>query len=613
MTIQKAYHILKHTFGLKEFRHQQKKAIKSVFAQKDSLVLMPTGGGKSLCYQVPALCLDGLTLVISPLISLMSNQVAALKLNGVAAEYLNSTLDYSQWRDICDRARNNKIKLLYLSPEGLNSDGFQNQLNHLDISLIAIDEAHCVSQWGHEFRKDYIELKWIKKAFPETPLMALTATADQKVRQDIIANLKLKKPAIFLSSFDRPNITYTVRPRTKGVDQIIEMIQRDHMGQCGIVYCQTRSKVEVTASKMQKKGLKAIAYHAGMSDQERKKAQSTFEQNDDIIVVATIAFGMGIDKPNVRFVAHLDMPKNIEGFYQETGRAGRDGAPASAFMLYGLQDLIRNKHFLEQSDAKGAYKKSAEEKIEKMLQFCELTRCRRQFLLDYFDEFGSSACGNCDVCLNQIELEERTQEAQMFLSTVYRTGQRYGLNYNIDVLKGNKTDTVLKNQHHHLSVFGIGKNLTNKTWQNLARNLIFQGLLEYENLEYKTLRLTEKARGLLSGSETFSMQKEVKLKKQQSSSAHRIDKKTTNSLASVDGDLLEKLKELRLKIASEQGIPAFYIFSNKTLEDMSLMKPRNKSEFMMVHGVGEKKSELYFQKFTQLIEDYQQETSAPSS
>lgn len=598
--IKSSYDILKNIFGYNEFRSVQKDVIKNVFNKKDSLVLMPTGGGKSLCYQIPALELEGMGIVVSPLISLMSNQVASLKINGVKAEFLNSSLTLENWQDVVERIKNNDIKILYLSPEGLNSPRIRSLLKQAQISLIAIDEAHCVSQWGHEFRKDYIELKWIKSEFPEVPILALTATADQRVRNDIIQNLNLKEPKVFLTSFDRPNITYHIRPKSNGIDEIAKLITTHHPNECGIIYCQTRNKVDKTGQKLQEKGFKAITYHAGLSDDERARAQHLFETEDNIIIVATIAFGMGVDKPNVRFVAHMDMPKNIESYYQETGRAGRDGKSSNAWMFYGVEDLIRNKHFLEQSDAQGQYKLIAEQKIDQMLGLCELTTCRRQYLLNYFEEKLEQPCGNCDVCLGKVQTEDFTKEAQMLLSTVFHTGQTYGIQYNIDVLRGSEGSLIKQRGHDTTSIYGLGKHLSEKRWKDLSRNLIFRRYLIYSNLEYKTLALGEKSRALLKGEESFYIPKKVKT----THSKKKIKSRSTSLTEDLDQDLLAELKDLRSEIADELEVPAFYVFSNKTLEDMSLIKPTDRDQFLLVHGVGQKKCDSYSEVFINKIKQF---------
>lgn len=595
--MQRATEALHQYFGYDEFRGVQKEVIENVFAGRDSLVLMPTGGGKSLCFQIPALCLDGLTVVISPLISLMSNQVNLLKLHGIHAATLHSAMDGSEWDNQVKKIENETCRLLYLSPEGINSSKVRRLIKNLPIGLIAIDEAHCVSQWGHEFRRDYIALSWLKKEFPQTPLIALTATADKKVRADILQNLGMSEAKVFMTSFDRPNITYHIRPKTNGVDELAQLIQENYPGECGIVYCQTRNKVDQVSLKLQKIGIKAVSYHAGMADNERKNAQRLFENENDIIVVATIAFGMGIDKPNVRFVAHLDMPKNIESYYQETGRAGRDGSKASAWMFYGLGDLVRNKHFLENSDAFGAYKKQAEKKMEQMMALCESASCRRQYILTYFDEDSPEKCGNCDICLGYFEKEDLTNEAKMFLSAVFRSQQNFGVTHLVDILRGAKSENVIQRKHDELSVFGIGEHLSVKKWKAIARNLTFRGYLAYNNLEYKTLKLTQKAAEILQDKTPFILRQEAKIKSKDTLS---------EPVSYVDDDLLSQLKSLRAQMAKEQNVPAFYIFSNKTLEDMALLRPVNRDQLLLVHGVGEKKSEAYGKKFLEQISLYAQ-------
>lgn len=594
MSLKQAYEVLENTFGYREFRGVQEAVIRGVFDQQDALVLMPTGGGKSLCYQVPALVLPGITLVVSPLISLMANQVGLLELNGVKAGALNSSLSYPEWRTICEACENGEIKLLYVSPEGVNSPRLQKLLSTLPLSLIAIDEAHCVSQWGHEFRRDYIELGWLKQAYPETPMLALTATADKRVREDILKNLKIAKAQQFLASFDRPNILYQVRPKSKGLDELLTLIKTHCPDQCGIIYCQTRNKVDQVSQKLRTLGYRALPYHAGLDDEERQNTQRVFETRDDVLVVATIAFGMGIDKPNVRFVAHLDMPKNIESYYQETGRAGRDGEKAFAWMFYGLEDLLRNKHFLERSEARGAYKKAAEKKIEQMLEFCETTTCRRQFLLRYFDEHLADPCGFCDICLGEFEIEDLTTEARMLLSCVFKTEQRYGVNYNIDVLRGTLSEAVERNGHQRLSVFGIGKHLSASRWRAVARNMIFRGLLNYANLEYKTLKLSPTSADLLKGEVKFELHIEKKASKKTTKTAQPTD-------ADINLDLFEQLKELRNQIAQKLGIPAYMVFTNKSLEDMTHMRPTTKDQFLLVNGVGQKKCDSYGERFMKLI------------
>jgi ATP-dependent DNA helicase RecQ len=591
----KALEILNKVFGYDQFRLNQESAIEGVLSGRDTFVLMPTGGGKSLCYQVPMLSMDGVGLVISPLISLMVNQVNALKVNGVAASYLNSTLSSEEYNEVLSSCRAGETKILYVSPEGLRSQRLLNFLDSIELSLIAVDEAHCVSQWGHEFRPDYRELSSLKQLFPSTPLIALTATADEKVRKDIVDQLKLENPLELVSSFDRPNIKYQISPREKGVDQLVKFINGSHEKECGIVYCQTRNKVESVAQKLSSLGFNAHAYHAGLADEERARVQGLFESSDDIIIVATIAFGMGIDKPDIRFVCHMGLPKNIESYYQETGRAGRDGNPANAWMIYGLDDLIRNKQFLENSDASGAYKEVAESKIEAMLSFCELTTCRRSYLLNYFDEKVDEDCGNCDCCHGQVQTEDATLEAKKALSTVFRTGQRFGVNHLIEVLQGKVTAKVLNNEHEELSVFGIGKDKTDKYWRRLYRNLIFKKYLVYANLEYKTLRLNQSASEILKEGLDFNVLKVEDSKP--------LKKKNPASIKLEGHDLIlfEELRELRKDLALKLDIPPYLVFPDKTLIEMSSQRPKTQVEMLAVNGVGEKKFERFGLQFLEKI------------
>lgn len=594
--LEKAYQVLQNVFGYEDFRLEQKNAIQAALNKEDAFVLMPTGGGKSLCYQVPALCFDGLTVVISPLISLMKNQVDALKINGVAAEFLNSTLDIDIWNEIYQDVISGDVKLLYLSPEGLASTKIRNLLKNANISFIAVDEAHCVSQWGHEFRSDYKNLGSLRELLPHVPMMALTATADQKVRDDIIANLHLKEVREFVSSFDRANIRYEIRPKDNGTKQLLEFL-KEHEGETGIIYCGTRKKVDQITEKLRDQGLNAYAYHAGLSDVERSLSQEKFEKEEDIIIVATIAFGMGIDKPNVRFVAHLGLSKNIESYYQETGRAGRDGQPAVAWMVYGLDDLVRNKNFLNNSDASGVYKELATTKIDSMLSFCELTTCRRKYLLSYFGEEYPRDCGNCDCCLNEFESHDATLEAKKFLSAVFRTGQNFGAKYIIDILRGAKEEKILNRSHHELSVYGIGRETPAKEWNYIVRNLVFREYLFYKNLEYRTLALAPKALEILKEGKTFSVNRP--LKKLGTGLKTGLSKKREK--LEISDVLLEKLKAKRSALAKKLRVPPYQVFSNRTLEDMAERLPRTQEEFLEVHGVGQKKCQKFADDFLSII------------
>lgn len=599
--MERAYQVLKSVFGYDDFRLQQKNAINSILNKKDTFVLMPTGGGKSLCYQVPALCLNGLTIVISPLISLMKNQVDSLKLNGVAAEFLNSSLDREIWDEIFQDALDGHIKVLYLSPEGLASAKIKSLLRQAEVSMIAVDEAHCVSQWGHEFRSDYMNLGELRDILPETPMIALTATADERVRKDIETNLKLKNHNEFISSFDRQNIRYEILPKDNGVKQLLKFLE-EHQNETGIVYCGSRNRVDQVTAKLRDKGYNAFAYHAGLPDYERHETQERFEKEDDIIIVATIAFGMGIDKPNVRFVAHLGLSKNIESYYQETGRAGRDGEPAVAWMVYGLDDLVRNKNFLENSDAQGNYKKIALDKIDAMLSFSELTTCRRRYLLQYFGEDYPQDCGNCDCCLSDFEKFDATTEAKMFLSAVYRTGQLYGAKYIIDVIRGSKDEKVLERGHNNLSVYGIGKDTPAKEWNFIVRNLIFREILQYRNLEYRTLGLGKHAIKVLKEGEKFEVSRA--LKKNIKSSKKTGIVKASKSSRSGESDLFDRLMAKRSSLAKKLKVPPYRVFNNKSLESMTEIMPRDEVEFLEVHGVGQKKCDEFASEFLPLIKEF---------
>ncbi len=598
--IDKAYDILKGVFGYDDFRLNQKQAIESILEERDTFVLMPTGGGKSLCYQVPALCLDGLTIVISPLISLMKNQVDALKINGVSAEYLNSTLDMDVWNEIYQNVVDGNVKMLYLSPEGLASQKIKNLLKISNVSLVAVDEAHCVSQWGHEFRSDYMTLGSLRDLLPNTPMMALTATADEKVRQDIVTNLRFNNPLELVSSFDRSNIRYEIKPKDNGMKQLLEFLN-NHKGETGIVYCGTRKRVDQVCEKLREKGRNAFAYHAGLSDEDRSMAQDKFEKEEDIIIVATIAFGMGIDKPNVRFVAHMGLSKNIESYYQETGRAGRDGEAAVAWMVFGLDDLVRNKGFLDRSDAQGVYKEIASAKIDSMLSFCELTTCRRKYLLSYFGEEYPQDCGNCDCCLNDFETHDATLEAKKFLSTVFRTGQTFGAKYIIDVLRGSKDEKLLSRGHDQLSVYGIGKDTPAKEWNFIVRNLLFREVLQYRSLEYRTLGLGPKAVGILKEGESFEVNRPLK---KANGSFNKVRK--TIEKDGVHDVLVEKLTDKRSALAKELKVPPYQVFSNKTLIDMASLLPKDEVEFLEVHGVGEKKCQKFANDFLPIIAEFNQ-------
>ncbi len=588
--------ILFDTFGYPSFRGDQLNIIKSVINGDDTFVLMPTGAGKSLCYQLPALYLEGVAIVVSPLISLMTNQVNALKQNGVRAEFINSTLEYSDYKRIEKSAIYGDLDLLYITPEGFQGGRVRDLLDDIDISLFAIDEAHCVSSWGHDFREDYLTLGKIKNDYHDIPIIALTATADKRVRSDILSSLQLDEPNVFISSFERKNIHYKVEAKEQ-VSKQIEQVLKTHAGECGIIYCQTRNKVDTLTKNLQKKGYHAIAYHAGLTSIQREKAQKKFERKDDIVVVATIAFGMGIDKPNVRFVCHNGLPKNIENYYQETGRAGRDGEPSFAYMFYGMDDFVISKSFIDNSEMSQEYREISLNKLKMMLELCELNSCRNKFILNYFGEEAKDECDHCDICSNEVESFDATTHAKKVLSTIYYLNSRFGAGQVVDILLGAKNKKIKDYNHDKLSVYGIGTDLSRSDWNLIIRSLILNEYICYSNPEYRTLGLTKKSGKILKGESEFSVTKKLGVVK-----SHRKAVKTNSSeFEDYDKELFQILKDHRYKMAKEKGVPPFVIFSDKTLKDLSIKKPRNESEFLDVYGVGKSKSEKYGSIFLELI------------
>lgn len=586
----KALNILKEVFGYPAFRGQQAEVIAHLADGGDCLVMMPTGGGKSLCYQIPALLRDGVAVVVSPLIALMQNQVAALHEIGVRAAVLNSSLSSQEAAVVERKLLASEYDLLYVAPERLLTSRFLNLITRIPIALFAIDEAHCVSQWGHDFRPEYSQLSVLHERFPKVPRIALTATADMDTRKEIIERLGLDVARVFVSSFDRPNIRYQVIDKANSRVQLLAFIQAEHRGDAGIVYCLSRKKVEETTAWLIEKGIRAVAYHAGMSMQARSLNQERFLREEGIIMVATIAFGMGIDKPDVRFVAHLDLPRSIEGYYQETGRAGRDGQAANAWMVYGLGDVIQQRRMIEESEAEFKFKQVATKKLEAMLSLCETTTCRRSHLLSYFGEVSDvTACGNCDVCLNPPQVWDATVEVQKALSCVYRTGQNFGAGHLIDVLRGNLTVRVKEWSHDKVSTFGIGKDLQERTWRAVFRQMVALGLLTTDSEGHGSLNLTAASRVVLKGQQTVYLRLQAKLNR-------LSEKRQDDDLAMMDSTeryLWEQLRTWRAKTAKEYGVPAYVIFHDTTLRELVRLCPQTEDELRLVTGIGMRKLDKY--------------------
>lgn len=594
-TASAAREILARTFGFDEFRPPQEAVIEHVVGGGDALLVMPTGGGKSLCFQLPALLREGTTIVISPLIALMEDQVAAARQLGIRAAHLSSTLHPADRRDVVDSCRRGELDLLYLAPERLQLEDTRELLDTMPVGLVAVDEAHCVSQWGHNFRPDYLELKLFKERWPEIPLVALTATADEATRQDIVERLLIPEAEIFVKGFDRPNIYYEVRPKQNPRAQL-ESFMRGREGQSGIVYCLSRKRTEQFAGHLRDAGFDAIAYHAGMQADERLRNQQRFQRDEGVIVVATIAFGMGIDKPDVRFVFHVDMPKSIEAYYQETGRAGRDGEPADAVMLYGLQDIVLLRQMLA-DQASEQQRRIESHKLDSMLAFCEVTECRRQVLLRYFGE-EASPCGNCDVCIAPRELFDRTEDVQKMLSAIYRTGQRFGANYVIEVLRGGSDERITRFGHNELSVFGLGAEISNDAWRAILRQLVARGLVEVDVQGYGGLRLTAKCRPILRGDERIELPKDPEPKRGQ---RQRRTSRPDETDLIYDEVTFEALRELRTSLAKEAGVPPYVIFHDRTLKEMAALMPQDLDSLAQVGGVGAAKLERYGEAFLTVV------------
>ena len=593
----KALHILQHTFGYDSFRPPQDEIIDTVIDGGDALVLMPTGGGKSLCYQVPALARPGCAIVISPLIALMQDQVSALRQLGVKAAFLNSTLDPVQAMQVEEALLRNELDLLYIAPERLTQERTNALLQSCQIALFAIDEAHCVSQWGHDFRADYLQLGLLHERFPQVPRIALTATADDRTRAEIIQRLDLGQARQFIAGFDRPNIRYRIGLKHNAKQQLLRFLKEEHPRDAGIVYCLSRKKTEDVAFWLQEQGFNALPYHAGLDAGIRADYQSRFLREEGMIMVATVAFGMGIDKPDVRFVAHLDMPKTVESYYQETGRAGRDGAPANAWMVYGLQDVIKLRQMLEGSDGSEDHKRAEQHRLNAMLGLCEITSCRRQSLLKYFGEQLPEPCGNCDSCLEPVDTWDGTEAARKALSVVYRTGQRFGVNHLVDVLRGSEGERIYQYDHHLLPTYGVGKDLDANQWRSVFRQLVARGYLRVDMDRFGALRLEEQCRPLLRGEESIQLRRDAPRSK--------VKQQTRTALPdNIDVALWEALRERRRELAEEQGVPPYVIFHDRTLQEMCLTLPRNATQFGRLTGVGDRKLNKYGESFIEVIDDH---------
>jgi ATP-dependent DNA helicase RecQ len=569
--------------------------VRHVVAGGDAVVLLPTGAGKSLCYQVPALCRPGVAIIVSPLIALMRDQVEALRQQGVEAAALNSALTPDQQRDVRDKLYSGELKLLYVAPERLMTPGFQQMLRDVPISLFAIDEAHCVSQWGHDFRPEYRQLSQIADAFPGVPRMALTATADPQTRDDIIERLQLREGRVFAASFDRPNISYTIVQRDNGKEQLRQFLTR-HEGKSGIVYCLSRKKVEETAEWLNEKGIRALPYHAGMDARIRSRNQDAFLTEENLALVATVAFGMGIDKPDVRYVAHLDMPGSVEAYYQETGRAGRDGDPSEAWMAYGLGDVAQRNRMIGQGDAPEEIKRIERSKLNALLAICETTGCRRQAVLAHFGEAHPGNCGNCDNCRTPAKTWDATEAARQALSAIYRTGQTFGAGHVIDVLRGKATDKVISFSHNNLAVFEVGKDIDQKTWQSVFRQLTAMGFVRVDS-EFGALKLTDEARPVLRGEQPVLLRKEAP--KQTKKDARR-DKAV--AMGEEAHGVFDALRAERARIAKAQGVPPYVVFHDSTLRAMAEGRPGSLDEMGGLPGIGKAKLERYGASFLAVLQ-----------
>jgi ATP-dependent DNA helicase RecQ len=603
----RATDILRDVFGHSQFRDAQAQIIDTLTGGGDALVLMPTGGGKSVCYQVPSLLRQGTGIIVSPLIALMQDQVAAMTQLGVRAAFLNSALDMSAARKVEQALTEGALDMLYVAPERLTTARCLELLAHSRIALFAIDEAHCVSQWGHDFRPEYLQLSVLHERFPDVPRIALTATADPQTRNEIISRLALGNAQVFVSSFDRPNIRYTIVDKNNPREQLLRFLREEHPGDAGIVYCLSRRKVDETAAWLNGHGIPALPYHAGMDTKTRTEHQARFQREDGIVIVATIAFGMGIDKPDVRFVAHLDLPKSIESYYQESGRAGRDGLPADAWMTYGLADVVQQRRLITLSDGSDAFKRVAGSKLDALLGLCETAACRRVRLLSYFGEH-SAPCGNCDTCIEPPQTWDATEASRKALSTVYRTGQRFGAVHLIEVLRGKAAERVTRWGHEKLAVFGIGADLDEAAWRNVFRQLIALGLIEVDYSARGALKLTEASRPVLKGEQPVPMRHLITGKK--AGNKRTPVKAADIELTLADETLLERLKEWRRNEAQSQGVPAYVILHDSSLAEIASIRPATADALSQIGGIGAKKLERYGPTLVTLVSEHDTQTDA---
>jgi ATP-dependent DNA helicase RecQ len=596
--------ILRDKYGYDEFRGDQEAIVERLVDGGDALVLMPTGGGKSLCYQIPSILRHGVGVVVSPLIALMQDQVSAMRQIGVRAAYLNSTLELRHQRAVEGGLRAGKYDLLYVAPERLMTPAFLALLDSLPVALFAIDEAHCVSQWGHDFRPDYIQLSVLHERFASVPRIALTATADDMTRREIVDKLRLEDARTYVASFDRPNIQYRIAVKDRPEAQLHAFLQGEHAGDAGIVYCQTRKRTEKVADFLRQNDYAALPYHAGMDADARREHQQRFLREDGIVMVATVAFGMGIDKPDVRFVAHMDFPQNIERYYQETGRAGRDGLPATAWMLYGLADIAAAGRFIDRSEAGEDHKRVLRGKLNSLLGLCETVECRRQVVLRYFGEDAPDPCGNCDTCLHPVATYDGSVAAQKALSCVYRTGQRFGVMHQIDVLTGKQTQRVADLAHDQLSTFGVGSDMSANEWRSVFRQLVAANMLRVDTEGYGTLSLTPASTPVLRGDEAIRFRHDPTPPKAEKTKRAGRSAPPTESMSEEDAELWEALRGLRLELAREQDVPAFVVFNDATLRHLVADRPQSLGAMPGVHGGGDSKLERYGERFLAIIRDH---------